>query len=449
MQQKTLIALGALGALAIAAWLTLRAPEKGQRIGPPPRPIAAFKTVDVKELDLASNGGKDHVVLKYEGGAWRLTQPAPHAADQQLVKTAVEQLEKTTFADVVTENTEKFKDLEVSDDKGAHVIARGEGGKVLFDAWLGKSSSGFTMLRPAGKNEVWQAANLFKYTYAKDPKQWRDHTILDFSRDDVSRLEVAAGAQKLVLDRIPPPDKTSEAKWKVVEASVKVDPLDDAAANGLTQTLATLKAAEFDDTSKPEDVGIAAPQVRITATVKGKPQTLLVGKQKGDDSWVALDGNAQLFLVQKYVLERLAIKPMNFRDKTLVKAKEADLTEVDVTVGADALVIKRDGDKWSAKGNLDDAKVKGLVGSFDNVVGTGFAETADPKVTGLAKPTGTVVLKLRDKAQVQLKIGAVSNGTDYFVQKVGSPDILLVKKYAIDRFFKKPADLAKAAPAAK
>jgi hypothetical protein len=334
------------------------------------------------------------------------------------------------------------------------VIARGDGGKVLFDAWLGKSSSGFTMLRPAGKNEVWQAANLFKYTYAKDARSWRDHTIFEFSKDDLTKLEIAAGTQKIALERVvpaeSPKEKNADVKWKVIESTVKVDPIDDAAANNLVSSLTSLKAADFDDAAKPEDVGIATPQVKITATVKGKPMTLLVGKQKGDDSWVAVDGNAQIYLVQKYVLERLAVKPINFRDKTLVKAKESDLTEIDVTVGADTLVLKREGDAWkSAKGEVDDAKVKGLGGSFDNLAAAGFSEVSDPKVTGLAKPSASVALKLRDKSQVQLKFGAVKDSTDYFVQRVGTPDVLLIKKYMADRFLKKQADLAKGATAAK
>ena len=43
-----------------------------------------------------------------------------------------------------------------------------------------------------------------------------------------------------------------------------------------------------------------------------------------------------------------------------------------------------------------------------------------------------------------ITVGAATKDGDYYVQKSGSPDVYLVKKYAIDRWMKKPADLAKA-----
>ncbi len=48
-----------------------------------------------------------------------------------------------------------------------------------------------------------------------------------------------------------------------------------------------------------------------------------------------------------------------------------------------------------------------------------------------------------------LKVGLLKDGTDYYVQKQGSPDVLIVKKYLADRFLKKYSDVAKAATAAK
>ncbi len=446
MEQKTLLALGALGAIALATFLTLRAPEKGQRVGPPPRPIAALKATDIKELELTSSNGKDHVVLKYDGNKWALTVPGNFPADQSMVKTAIDQLEKVSFGDIVTENAAKFGDLEVNAEKGAHVVAKDGASKVLFDAWMGKATAGFTMLRPAAKNEVWQAGALTKYTFARDAKGWRDHTVFEFGREDVTQLTVEAGGEKLRLEKIPPADKNADAKWKVAEGSVKVDPLDDSVANNLVQSLAGLRAADFDDTAKPADVGLAPPKSKVTATVKGQPVVLLVGHQKGDDSWVAVEGKPQIYLLQKYTVERLAVIPHNFRDKTIVKAKEADLTEISLTSGGETWVLNHEGTDWkSPKGELDPSKVRPLVSAFEEFKGESFAES---KNNGLTKPTGSVMLKLRDGGTMTLKVGAAKD-SDYFVQKVGSPEVLMVKKFQVDRFLKKFSDLSKTTTAAK
>src|SRR4051812_36623552 len=122
MNQKTLIALGAMATIAVLAFLTMKAPPKGERSGPRERPIAAFKAADVKELELTSNNGKDKTTIKQAGSLWQITAPATYSADQSMVKTAVEQLEKLSFGDLVTEKKEKFTEMEVGDDKGAHVV---------------------------------------------------------------------------------------------------------------------------------------------------------------------------------------------------------------------------------------------------------------------------------------------------------------------------------------
>src|SRR5437870_12717954 len=149
MNTKTLIAISAMAVIAILAFVTLRAPQKGERTGPRQRPMAAMKAADVKELAIASNGGKDAVTLKLDGKDWKMVKPMEYPADQPLAKTALEQLEKIAFADLVSEKKDRFADYEVSDDKGAHVVAKDAGGKPLFDGWIGKSAAGFTMVRPA------------------------------------------------------------------------------------------------------------------------------------------------------------------------------------------------------------------------------------------------------------------------------------------------------------
>ena len=60
MQRKTLIALVASVLLGIAAFLTWRAPEKGTRTGPRPRPVPAFKAADVKQLELQTSDNRGH-----------------------------------------------------------------------------------------------------------------------------------------------------------------------------------------------------------------------------------------------------------------------------------------------------------------------------------------------------------------------------------------------------
>jgi hypothetical protein len=452
MEKRTLYALVLFLALGLGAFLVMRAPEKGDRSGPKPRPVPTIKAAEIEALDVTSEK-QEAVSLAKDGANWRIKAPKDWPADAAGVKSLVDALEKLSFADIVTENKEKYDEMGVADGKSAHVVARGAGGKVLADLYIGKTIGGFTMLRPAGKNEVWQSTGLFNYLLNKDAKAWRDHVIFEFAANDGDKLGVESGANKLTLTKIVDEKNKGEAKWKIAEAAGDApktsDALDTGMVNGTVQALSTLRATDFADDRPASETGLAAPAVKVSVHAGAKDLKLLVGATKGDDIFVQAEGNPTIFTVKKYSLERVAHRPADYRDKTLAKIKEADLASVDLTVGTEAISLSHAGDKWKWAKPTDDAKVKPVVSAFENLVGASIAEEKDPAKTGLAKPAGTIVLHSKDKSTLTLKIGALSaDKADYFVQKVGSPDVVMVKKYLVDRFLKKPADFAPAAKTA-
>jgi hypothetical protein len=458
MEKKTLYALIAVVVLGAGAFAVMRAPEKGQRVGPPPRPIPAFKAADVAAIDLVTEKQEKISLGKAPApdGSWRVKAPGDWPADAAAVKSLLDGLERLAFGDQVTQGKEKHEDLGVADGKAQRVTVKNASGTTLADFFVGKAVAGYTMVRLAGKNEVWQGSGIYGYMVNRDAKGWRDHVIFQVSAPDAEKLVVEAGASKLALEKLPG-DKDvkvgGEAKWKIVEATgdapKTTEALDVQHVNGAVQALAALRATDFaDDTKKPDDVGLAKPAMTVTLTAKGKPYALLIGAAQGEDIYVKAADQPTIYTVKKFALERVAHKPVDYRDKTLVKVKEVDLQGVDITVAGETTSIERaKGDKWQARGGklaLDEAKVKPVMSAFEAVAGSGFSDEKEPAKTGLAKPAGLVALHLKDKSTVTLKVGAATaDKADYYVQKVGSPDVLLVKKYAVDRFLKKPAELKK------
>lgn len=448
MEKKTLYAVIAVLALGLSAVLVLRSPEKGQRVGPPPRPIPQIKAAEITGLELTTEK-KEKVVLEKQPGSasWRLKSPGDHPADPQIVKSVTEGIEKLGFGDQVTEGTAKHDELGVSDDKATHLVVK-SGSKTLADLRIGKSVGGYTMVRVAGKSEVWQGAGIFPYMFNREGKAFRDHTVFEFPIAEVEKLTIESGHDKLVLEKLAPEkDKPNETKWKIAQAEGQAPrtdaALDQAMATGAAQAMSSLRASDFADGKGLGDVGLDHPVMTVTAQTKGKPRTLLIGSSSGDDTYVKPADGPTVYVLKKYTIERVAHRPVDYRDKTLVKAKENDIAQVEVTSGAQTTSLEHAGDKWKAKkGNFDDAKVKALVAAFENVSGSGFATSKDAKTTGLAKPAGSVTVRLKDKSSVTLKIGALtSDKSDYFVQKVGAPEVYLVKKWTVDRLLKKPADL--------
>ncbi len=147
MEKKNLYALLALVALCGLAFYAMRTPEKGERVGEKPRAIAEIKSDKIATLEIAQPGGSDKVTLTKKGEKWQVTAPYDKPADQAAAKAAAEALEKIKWGDITTQQKDRYADLEVSDDKAVHIVAKDGSGAVLADLFLGKSAGSSTMVR--------------------------------------------------------------------------------------------------------------------------------------------------------------------------------------------------------------------------------------------------------------------------------------------------------------
>ncbi len=441
MENKTLYAVIALVVLGAGAVFVLRAPEKGQQTGAAPRPIAELRQGDFGSVDITTAKG-EKIALTKKADGWHLGDAA---ADKTAVTPLLEGLGKLTFGDPVTEETKKYDDLGVADGKAPHVVVKDPGGKVLADLWVGKSIGGFVMVRPAGHVEVWQSSGLSSFVVDKEPKVWRDHTVVDFAAPDAEQLSVVSGGDALVVDKVKAGDKAS---WKISRADGTApktsDALDAGEVDGTIGQLAQLRAADFADGKKAADVGLDPARLTVTVTAKGKKYAISVGNETGDDLYIKGDG-PQIYTIKRFSLERAAHRPIDYRDKTLLAVADGDIAAIDLTVGKDSATLTRAGAAWkSAAGALDDTKVKGLVGGLARIAGDRFADASE----SVGTQSGAVVVHKKDGSTIALHIlGASKDGQSEYVQKVGKPETLLVKKWTIDRVLKKPSDLVAGAKA--
>lgn len=444
MEKKTLLAVVALLGLGVAAALSLTKPQKGQRTGAAPRPVAALKAADVTELEITSDK-QTKTTLKKVADVWKLDGPEARNADPSQTKNLVDGLEKLSFGDVVTENEAKHEEFGVAEGKAARLVAKGAAGKPLLDLHVGKTVGSFTMVRAAGTKAVWQAAGVSAGVLNKDASSWRDHTILTFVATDADKLTVeSAAGSRLVVER-----QTEGKKWKVTEQAgdgpKNTEALDAELAQSLVASLSTIKANDFVDGKPPAEVDFGKPVVTLTVNTKTGAITLLVGQTVGDDTYVQVKGQPQIYSLKKFAAERILRRPVDFLDKTIAKIKEADLVAIDVQSSKGAIKVDRDKDGWKlAGGDGDTNKLKGLAGSFEALIATGLLESGELDKAGLKSPTATVTLTTKDKAKTVLKIGAESaDKSEYYVQRVGTPSVFRLKKYLVDRFVKKPTELVK------
>jgi hypothetical protein len=449
MNRKTLIAGLVFAGLILATVVLLRSPERGTRTaGSGPRPIAKLTTDSFDTLEVTK--AKATTVIKKEGDSYKIVKPISYPADKDAAKLAFESLVKMDFDHVVSDQKARHAEFELGDD-GLRVALK-KGDKLVADLHIGKTSNQMTMVRVEGKDEVWSTSGIFKYQFDKDTSAWRDKSITTFDEKDADKLEVTAkDGSKIVLSKPTPRDAGPAPEWQVVESSVKVEPFDKSVATGVVSQLSNWKSNDFADNAKPEETGLDSPQLAVTVGLRnGKQQTVLVGKKKGDeDFYVKTAGNAQVYLVKKYNLDRVNKRPIEFRDKTICNLKSDELTEVAVNHDKNSFTLVKQGKDWKATRpagmTADDSKVSNITGAFSEWKAQGFAEDNSPKATGLAKPTAIIATKSSVKGHAcLLKVGGeTSDKGNYYVQLDSQPDIFVVSKWSVDRILVKLDDLKK------
>ena len=461
MNRKTLTALGAFVVLGIIALVTLRQPEKGERQSDHPRPIPTLNPVEITTLDVTKGGVT--TTLKNEGGIYKVTAPIDYPADQTTAKSAFESLGKMDVTDLVTQQEAKQAEFEVDDKSGVRLVAKHDG-KVLADLIVGKSVGAGTMVRPSGTNDVWRANGITKFAFDKGPTDWRDKSITTFQSTEVEKLDVASKDGAKISLKKTGTKEGSEDKWDVVSSSVKIEKLDNSVPNGIVSAMANWKANDFADGATPAAAGLDAPALTVTVGLKGgKSVSGLIGNKKGEDTYVKKADAPQIFLVKKFNLDRIAKRPMDFRDKTLCDLAAADLTEISVAAGDKSYTLVKNGNDWKAtkppKLELDATKVTPIAGAFKEWKATGFADDQSLKGNGLAKPKAVISAKSKGTKSSApaclVRVGDESSDkVSYIVSSAKSPDVYLAPKWAVDRILVKPDDLKKggaaaAAPAAK
>jgi hypothetical protein len=453
MNQKTLIALASCAVLGLIAFLVLRMPDKGERAADRPRPFKPVAAADIETLEVTKAGATS--VLKSEGGKYKVTAPVAYAADEPIVKAAFEGIGKLEVSSLVTEQKTKHEEFQVDDKSGIHVVAKGKGGAALLDVIIGKAAGAGTMLRVTGKDEIWQASGISRYTFEKNPADWRDKSITTFPIADAEGIEVTdKGGGKIVLKKSGA-KQGSDDKWDVAESAVKIDKPDNTVPVGIVSALATWKANDFADGVKLADAGLEPPQLTVAVVLKGgKRATALIGNKKGEDEfYVKTPETPQVFLVKKYNAERVMKAPIEFRDKTICDIPDTEVTEIAVNHGDNSFTVVKSGTEWKAtkpaKLDVDPTKVTPMAGAFKEWKGQSFAEDQSPKTNGLAKPKATIAVKGKGSAGCVVKVGdETKDKLNYHVLAGKGSDVYLAPKWNVDRVLMKLDDLKKgAAPA--
>lgn len=304
-QKKIILGVVVLAVLGGLAYKQIKSDaEVGKATTTAAEPLPELKVPEDVDKISVTNGKKGEVVLEKKGDKWVLTKPVQADANQQAVKSMLDNMKELKVKEVVnsTVTDEQKKDYEFDADKVVRVQAF-KGADKKIDASFGKSGGRGQLLMVEGKPSVFAGTGYSSYVYAREVKSWRDADIFKFDDANANQITIVNKNGELSFTK---GDKWAGTfKAKPADPAKPIDKLDDAKITELLRAMKALNADDFGDKPAAE-LGLDAPEATITVSLKdnaGK-YVLKLGKEDKDKKYFAKkDGSDVVYVVGAYPSE--------------------------------------------------------------------------------------------------------------------------------------------------
>jgi hypothetical protein len=318
--------------------------------------LARFSSFDAQRLEIAHDG--QDILLEKDKLGWKLKKPVEADADGSKVTELLDKLSnlESRDHDVIDKGDAKTYGF----DKPAGTVlvkieeSKGEGEKKTtktkdYKFLLGKRDSAKSKLyvKAEGGERINAVEDSLWKLVDRPVLVYRNKRVLDFMTGDLAKIDVQRGNDKFSLEQV-------KDTWQL-SSPVKVE-ADQAAANKLAGDLGRMEVADFvANEAKKEDLeklyGLAKPEVSATVsftTKDKKPQTLEVGKQRGDkpEYFAKLASLPAIFVVKKELRDALDQSSLAYRPKQLWNIKAEDIAELHLQKEGQNEQLKRDGSEW-------------------------------------------------------------------------------------------------------
>jgi hypothetical protein len=270
---------------------------------------------------------------------------------------------------------------------------------------------------------------------------------LEISDDDVSKI-TKISLHKPGKDGGAPVDVTLVKKgeeWRLEQPDALAN---QANVKSLLDGLKSLKVGEMIDPGKAEytkyqvsdDLALHA----VFSKDNGSVLDAYFGENGGRGQMTRLAGKDGVFAVKGYSDYLFSRDVKGWRDLTLFKFEEGDVTAVNIDNEHGSFTFEKGGSDWTAKfkpakgtsGELkrfDSAKVADMIRAYKMLNADNFADKAKTAADlGLDKPTATVRFTLKDGAKREIKVGSTAEGSSRWVEVGGKTELFSISSWAAD-----------------
>ena len=390
--------------------------------------LLAFSRSDVTGVEIVTPS--ESMTLEPEGQKWKMTQPAPRAADGESVSELLERISGSRVKEFVAEAPPSLAPYGL--DRPVRVVVhvgkeKDRASKAVLFGRPNEEKKGVYAMR-AGENSVLlvpeETAKAIPLTVAS----LRDKTVVAFERDKVKSYEIESAKGQVTVTR----DKDA---WKITAPQALA--ADQVEAGSVLQRLSSLRAQAFlsDDASGiPRYLG--KPEVKVTIHLEGAPAPLVVllapsPEKRGGQAtaYAGVVGQGPVVLVEDKAIEGLAKTALTLRDRRVFAGLEPkDIKRVRVKAGGQTALLERSGETvWKlvepVKGAAASSKVDDFLYTLRGMKWEDIAaDKADaPAQWGLDAPTLEVTLLKADGSELGTLVVGKRDGERYFARTAKSP----------------------------
>ena len=270
----------------------------------------------------------------------------------------------------------------------------------------------------------------------------RDKRVIDFQRTATHRFTLRQGDSEIVCQ------KNMYGDWEITApVTLKAD---EAVVDDLLFGVDALRAVAFvdDQPKRLQSYGLDSPSIEASFMVPdAKPAVLLVGKMKGDNIYVKAQNADPVFLVNKSLLDLVAMGVARLRHKQILDFDSDDATKIVLKHGDVNLTCQKQGTTWRLTQPVQEQAENGAVRSIllqvNQLTVEAFLAVSPPiTLTGFDRPEIQLIVTLKNRREHLLEIGKPADDEHHYARLQNVQDaVFLLKKETAESLKKRVDDL--------
>jgi hypothetical protein len=286
--------------------------------------LPTIPTLDIAGIDKVELVNKDDALtFTLKGENWWITQPKEVMANDSFKTLVVDKLGDIALDRLVSDNADTHEKFEVGDN-GTRLTAYAKG-EAKLTLVVGKNTPDYrgTFIRMPDSDSVFATQKVLGGSLKKDLTYWRDKTIVELERADLTEITFSQGGKSFTLLKKPaepnPDPNVPSGSPATPETWVFMDSQAEAVdQNRIKTTLSTLTMLNWADIiDEPQDLasyGLDKPTANLTLKgADGVEHKILIGNttENGESAYVLVEGQTPVYSIRKYQYERMT-KDRNF-----------------------------------------------------------------------------------------------------------------------------------------